>query len=182
MKKTVVILAHNNYENSLSNKTIANELQQKAENIEIRNLIQLYPDYKIDIEAEQKALVEAENIVLQFPFFWYSTPAILKAWIDDVMQYGFAFGSTWDKLVWKNFVISFTTWAPAEVYNDKEWVNKINDFLTPFKWLSDMIQTNYLDPLISYNMSYIPGVHNKDEITQKAISHSDSLIQKLSAL
>ncbi|MGB2110527.1 MAG: NAD(P)H-dependent oxidoreductase [Patescibacteria group bacterium] len=92
MKKTLIIVAHNNFENSLSNKIISQDLQ-KQENVEVRNLIELYPDYKIDIQAEQDALVQADTIVLQFPFFWYSCPAILKAWIDDVMQYGFAFGS-----------------------------------------------------------------------------------------
>ena len=54
----------------------------------------LYPDFKIDVAEEQKHLAAADRIILQFPFYWYSTPALLKQWQDDVLTYGWAFGST----------------------------------------------------------------------------------------
>lgn len=181
MKKTVVIFAHNDLEKSLSNNIIVENLADQ-ENIEVRNLISLYPDYKIDIQAEQEAIVEADTIVLQFPFFWYSAPAILKAWIDDVLQYGFAFGSNGDKLAGKNLVLSFTTGAPEQVYLNQQGENIIPGMLSPFKGTSDMIQTNYIDPVISYNMSYIPGVHDKDEIVAQANTHSQKLLDVLKSL
>jgi NAD(P)H dehydrogenase (quinone) len=45
-----------------------------------------------DIRAEQRKLVEADTLVLQFPLWWYATPAILKGWIDRVFTKGFAYG------------------------------------------------------------------------------------------
>lgn len=45
-----------------------------------------------DIRAEQDKLRWADTIVLQFPLWWYSTPAILKGWIDRVFVKGFAYG------------------------------------------------------------------------------------------
>ncbi|MGB2110528.1 MAG: hypothetical protein ACPHY8_00945 [Patescibacteria group bacterium] len=54
--------------------------------------------------------------------------------------------------------------------------------LSPFKGTSDMIQTNFIDPVISYNMSYIPGVHDKEEISQQAHQHSQKLLEVLKNL
>jgi glutathione-regulated potassium-efflux system ancillary protein KefG len=45
-----------------------------------------------------EALVEADTVALQFPFHWYSVPGILKEWIDRVLSYSFAYGSTGTKL------------------------------------------------------------------------------------
>ena len=45
-----------------------------------------------DIRAEQAKLLDADALVLQFPLWWYSTPAILKGWIDRVFVKGFAYG------------------------------------------------------------------------------------------
>ncbi len=45
-----------------------------------------------DIEAEQQKLLWADTLILQFPLWWFSMPAILKGWIDRVYAYGFAYG------------------------------------------------------------------------------------------
>jgi len=45
-----------------------------------------------DIAEEQQKLLWADVVVLQFPMWWYSMPAILKGWVDRVYAYGFAYG------------------------------------------------------------------------------------------
>lgn len=45
-----------------------------------------------DVVAEQKKLLDADAVILQFPLWWYSTPAILKGWIERVYAFGFAYG------------------------------------------------------------------------------------------
>lgn len=45
-----------------------------------------------DIELEQDKLRWADGVILQFPLWWYSMPAILKGWVDRVYAYGFAYG------------------------------------------------------------------------------------------
>jgi NAD(P)H dehydrogenase (quinone) len=45
-----------------------------------------------DVVAEQRKLEWADVVVLQFPLWWYSVPAILKGWIDRVFVKGFAYG------------------------------------------------------------------------------------------
>ncbi|KAA8999560.1 NAD(P)H-dependent oxidoreductase [Stenotrophomonas cyclobalanopsidis] len=45
-----------------------------------------------DIAAEQEKLRWADTVILQFPLWWFSMPAILKGWVDRVYAYGFAYG------------------------------------------------------------------------------------------
>lgn len=44
------------------------------------------------VEQSQALLREADNLVLQFPLWWWSLPAQLKGWIDRVFSAGFAYG------------------------------------------------------------------------------------------
>lgn len=45
-----------------------------------------------DIALEQEKLLWADSVILQFPLWWFSMPAILKGWVDRVYAYGFAYG------------------------------------------------------------------------------------------
>lgn len=45
-----------------------------------------------DIAREQEKLMWADAVILQFPFWWFSMPAILKGWVERVYAYGFAYG------------------------------------------------------------------------------------------
>ncbi|WP_395678935.1 NAD(P)H-dependent oxidoreductase [Inquilinus sp.] len=45
-----------------------------------------------DVAAEHEKLLWADMLILQFPLWWYSMPAILKGWVDRVYAYGFAYG------------------------------------------------------------------------------------------
>lgn len=45
-----------------------------------------------DIAQEQEKLRWADLLILQFPLWWFSMPAILKGWVDRVYANGFAYG------------------------------------------------------------------------------------------
>lgn len=45
-----------------------------------------------DVKAEIEKLRWADTLILQFPLWWFSMPAILKGWVDRVFAYGFAYG------------------------------------------------------------------------------------------
>ncbi|MBR1133634.1 NAD(P)H-dependent oxidoreductase [Bradyrhizobium iriomotense] len=45
-----------------------------------------------DVKAEIESLLWADMLILQFPLWWYSMPAILKGWVERVFAYGFAYG------------------------------------------------------------------------------------------
>jgi NAD(P)H dehydrogenase (quinone) len=45
-----------------------------------------------DVKAEQQKLLWADAVILQFPLWWFTMPAILKGWVDRVFSYGFGYG------------------------------------------------------------------------------------------
>ena len=76
--------------------------------------------YAPEICRELDRLFAADLLILQFPMWWFSLPAILKGWIDRVFAFGVAydFGRTWNHgvFVGKRAMLSFTTGAPAGVF------------------------------------------------------------------
>ncbi len=157
--KVLIIFAHPDVENtSIANKIIINEVKN-VEAVKIRNLSQMYPDFKIDVESEQKALVDADVIIFQYPFYWYSVPGILKEWLDKVFLYGFAYGSTGDKLKGKEFLISTTVGGPVDAYQEGGYNNfTIQELLKPLEQTANVAGMKFNKPLITHNMIYIPGI------------------------
>ena len=45
-----------------------------------------------DIQAELDKLLWADLLILNFPLYWCSLPAMLKGWIDRVWNHGWAYG------------------------------------------------------------------------------------------
>lgn len=73
-----------------------------------------------DVQAELDKLLAADLLLMQFPLWWFSMPAILKGWIDRVFAFGAAydFGRTWDNGVFagKRAMLSITASAPEAAF------------------------------------------------------------------
>lgn len=73
-----------------------------------------------EIQGEIDRLFAADLLIMQFPMWWYSVPAIMKGWIDRVFAFGvtYDFGRTWDRGVMcgKRAMLTFTTGAPASTF------------------------------------------------------------------
>lgn len=176
---TLVILAHPKIDDgSIANKIIVDKIRP-IEQVTIKDLYGEYPSFTFNIEKEQSALVDADSIIFQFPFYWYSVPGMLKEWIDQVFSYGFAYGSTGDKLKGKQFLVSMTIGGPAEAYCESGYNNfTINDLLKPLQQTSNLSGMQYNTPIISHNMIYIPNVYNKlEEVELRARDHGKRLYQ-----
>lgn len=118
MKKTTVILAHSTLKDmSVINKTIMEKVKAARPDIMYRHLDALYPDGKINVEAEQKALLESDVIVMQFPIQWYFVPALMKSYMDSVWAFGFSFGPGGDKLKGKKILVAASTGSNEASYN-----------------------------------------------------------------
>lgn len=178
----LIILAHPGFETSFANKTIIEELQKNNLDLEIRNIHRLYPNYQIDVKAEQEALLRHQTIVFQYPFYWLNIPAILKLWIDEVFQYQFAYGSKGDKLKGKNFVPSFTVGASEEEYrvSGKHHL-RIYEFCKSLEQTAYYAQMNYIDPICCYGTSLAAG-YKEDDIKNTAKQHAKNLITRLTEL
>lgn len=78
MKNILIISGHTDLNDSVANKAIIEETLRLLPHAKVVYLDKLYPDFKIDVKAEQEKLENADIIVLQFPFFWYSMPSIMQ--------------------------------------------------------------------------------------------------------
>ncbi|CAH0533593.1 Glutathione-regulated potassium-efflux system ancillary protein KefG [Vibrio stylophorae] len=184
MSKVLVISGHPELATSNTNQLILNQLESQLEQVEIRRLDSLYPDYQIDVEAEQQALLSADIVVLQYPFFWYAMPAILKKWLDDVFCYNFAYGSKGDKLKGKVLLASFTIGGPEEAYDPLGFNHfTIEQLMHPMQQTAYLSGMQYHKPIYSHGMVYIPGVYNTLEGVQaKAMTHAERLIDAIHRL
>lgn len=96
-----------------------------------------------DVRAEQQKLLWADVLILQFPLWWYTMPAILKGWVDRVYAYGFAYGvgehsdEHWGDrfgegtLAGKRAVLIVTTGGWQEHYSARGVNGPIDDLLFP---------------------------------------------------
>lgn len=180
MKKTLVIVGHPQLkEGSLANRIIVEALAEAG--AEIRDLAALYPDFKIDVEAEQAALVAAERVIFQFPFYWYGVPGILKEWMDRVLAHGFAYGSKGKALHGKGLLISTTIGGPARAYQrDGYNTYTVDELMMPLKQTAKLCGMTFEGPVTSHGMIFIPGVYNtQEEVEAQARDHAARLITLL---
>ncbi|QCI67994.1 NAD(P)H-dependent oxidoreductase [Phreatobacter stygius] len=96
-----------------------------------------------DVQAEIEKLLWADVLILQFPLWWYTMPAILKGWVDRVYAYGFAYGvgehsdSHWGDrfgegtLAGKRAMLLVTTGGWEEHYAARGVNGPIDDLLFP---------------------------------------------------
>jgi putative NADPH-quinone reductase len=151
--KVLVIVAHPNIEGSVVNRTWLEELR-KHPDITVHELYKQYPDEKIDIEREQRLCEEHERIVWQFPFYWYSSPPLLKKWEDEVLTHGWAYGSNGNKLHSKELILAVTTGSAKERYQAGGRNNySMSELLKPFQATSNLIGTKFL-PSFIFNGTY----------------------------
>jgi len=93
----VLVFAHPYPDRSRANQRLL-EAVRDLDGVEVRSLYDSYPDFDIDVEAEQAALERAQIVVWQHPIYWYSVPGLLKHWFDKVLLRGFAYGDGGDAL------------------------------------------------------------------------------------
>lgn len=153
--KTLILVFHPDLTASRANRRLTEEMEKQA-NVTVHRVYEAYPDEKIDIAAEQSLLEKHDRIVLQFPFYWYSTPPLLKKWEDSVLSYGWAFGSKGDKLHGKELLIAVSTGAAKENYSpDGNFKYTMSELLRPLQASSNMIGTRYLTPYVLYGVNQL---------------------------
>jgi len=178
----LVVSGHTDLNQSYANKIILKELEQHLPEAVFSYLDKLYPGFRIDVAAEQQKLLRAEVIILQFPFFWYGMPSLLKRWIEDVFVHGFSHGSTGTKLHGKKLIISFTYGAPEEMYRHGGFQNyTIDEFIPPMKQFSNLCGMEWQDYICSGGLSY---ANRGDEaalerMRVKSLAHAQRLIAQL---
>ena len=114
-----------------------------------------------DVKAEQSKLRWADVLILQFPLWWFTMPAILKGWVDRVYAFGFAYGvgeqneERWGDrygegtLAGKRAMLLVTTGGWKEHYSARGINGPIDDLLFP----------------INHGILYYPGYDDPQHAT-----------------
>ena len=175
----LVLVAHPELEQSRANSRLmqaARELEAASApgRIEVRDLYALYPDYLVDVAAEQARLSAARLVVWQQPIHWYGMPPLLKLWVDDVLGFGWAYGPGGTALHGKDLWLVASTGGPADSYRPESYNRYFFDaFLPPYEQTAALCGMRFLPPLMLH------GAHKASEAELAA--HAETYASRLAA-
>jgi glutathione-regulated potassium-efflux system ancillary protein KefG len=170
MKKILILFAHPAFRKSRINKSLITSIEG-LKGVTINNLYEKYPDFFIDIKVEQKLLLEHDIIIWHHPFYWYSAPAIIKEWMDLVLEHGFAYGTTGRALEGKWSLSVISTGGRQEVYCASGSNHfTVNQFLAPFNQSANLCRMKYLPPFV---------VHGSHTLTAEDLKNIAAEYKKL---
>jgi putative NADPH-quinone reductase len=171
-KKTLVVVAHPDLSKSRINRTWLDYLRPHADKTTVHELYKIYPNGKIDVAAEQKLLEEHDRIILQFPMFWFSTPSLLKQWLDDVLSYGWAFGPGGDKLEGKEIGVAVSTGGPAHAYQaGAQNQYTLSELLRPLQMTAQYTRAKYLPVFAMQGALYNPSDEELQSNAHSYVQH-----------
>jgi len=155
--KTLVIISHPEIDESSSQQYLLSSVPQTMGEVTIHHLEGRYAENQpIDVEAEQQLLESHDRILFQFPFYWYSSPPLLKRWQDEVLLEGFAYGKRQRKLKGKEFGLVMVVGVPEREYQagGREGFT-ISALTTPFQALARKTEMDYMKPLVIFQFPYM---------------------------
>ena len=150
MARLLVYYAHPGHRYSHVNSEMARQARE-VRDVTFIDLYALYPRYDIAIDEEQERLLEHDVILFQFPLFWYSTPSLVKEWIDLVLEHGFAYGAGGDKLLGKTLMLSITAAGPEDAYTAEGYQRySLREFLRPLEQTAALCHLRFSPPYVLY--------------------------------
>ncbi|MBA2675504.1 NAD(P)H-dependent oxidoreductase [Ramlibacter sp.] len=151
-----VLAAHPNWRDSRVNRRLL-EAARAAPGVRVQDLYASYADYDIDVAGEQERAAEAQLLVLLHPVQWYSMPALLKLWLDEVLAYGWAYGTGGTALRGKDLWLVATTGGPEDSYHPQSYNRYFFDaFLPPYEQTSALCGMRFLPPLVLHGAHAVP--------------------------
>ncbi len=148
--KILILFAHPRLSGSHVQRTLSDAVSSLS-GVTFHDLYAAYPDFTIDVAREQALLAEHDVIVLQHPFYWYSAPAIIKEWLDLVLELGWAYGPGGDKLH-RKFLMNAISTGGADAAYRRHGRNRfeITDLLSPFNQSAHLCGMAYLEPFVVF--------------------------------
>lgn len=150
-RRILVLLAHPVLERSHVNRRLADAVRG-LDGVTVHDLYEEYPSMRIDVRREQALLDANDVIVFQHPFYWYSTPAILKEWQDLVLEHGWAYGTKGHHLDGKLTFNVTSTGGPDEAYREGG-ANRftVRQLLAPYDQSAFRCRMRFLAPFVVHS-------------------------------
>lgn len=174
MAEVLVIAAHPQMEHSRATRALMEAAARlDPSRVAVRDLYALYPDYWIDVAAEQALLSQARLLVWLHPVHWYSMTPLLKLWLDEVFSFGWAYGPGGHALAGKDLWLAASTGGPEASYRPDGYNRYFFDaFLHPYEQTAALAQMRWLPPLVLH------GAHRASEADVAA--HAQLFADRLS--
>ena len=156
MPRVLVLFAHPALEKSRVHRRLVERVRGLS-GVTLHDLYEAYPDFDVDVRREQELLLAHEAVVLQHPFYWYGTPALVKQWEDLVLEHGWAYGTGGTALHGKRLVSAITTGGSEEAYAGAA-PNRltIRQLLAPLEQTARLCGMDYPPPFV------VHGTHRLD--------------------
>lgn len=146
MNKVLINFAHPARARSKINRALRTAVEG-LEDVTVNDLYAAYPDFLIDVKREQNLCENHDIIIFQHPFYWYSTPAIMKEWLDLVLQHGWAYGSQGKALEGKFFLQAITAGGDDSTYRKDGFnVYTIGELTSPYRATAKLCNMTWLPP------------------------------------
>lgn len=147
---------------------------ETLDNVTLHDLYSSYPDFLIDVGHEQQLCQSHDVIIFQHPFYWYSTPSLLKEWCDLVLEHDWAYGSKGQALHGKYFFQVLTAGGSDSTYKS-EGANlfTITELTSPLRATANLCGMQWLPPFA------ILGIHrglSHEKVNRHAEDYRQALI------
>lgn len=157
MARVLILFAHPALEKSRVHRRLIRQVPALP-GLTFHDLYEAYPDFAIDVPHEQELLINHDLIILQHPFYWYSTPSILKQWQDLVLEHGWAYGSQGVALRGKRWLNLLTSGGGAADYQHGGYNRfTVRELLGPMEQTAYLCKMEFLPPYV------IHGTHRMAE-------------------
>ena len=153
MTKTLIIMSHPDVAQSSSQQFLlaATNGEEQVSIRHLESILAKQEDNHFDKTLERAFLQEADRIILQFPFYWYQCPSVMKQWMDEVLTLNL---SQKDKK--KELGIVVTVGAKKDRYTAGGSVGfGIEELLRPYQALANQLGWNYQTPFVIYQFQYL---------------------------
>lgn len=169
--QTTILLFHPHLNQSRVNRALADGARSAG--FTVRDMYGKYPDFNIDVDHERQILEQTDRIVFQFPIYWYSSPALVKQYEDDVFTGNWAYNGG-KALLDHEWLLAVSPGANQAAYQEDGRIRyRLPELLRPFQATSVLIKTKFLTPFVSYNASNMTD----DELTARVHAYVDYLKQ-----
>ena len=162
MNKILILFGHPAFKRSAINSALRQAVET-LDGVTFHDLYATYPDFLIDVPHEQQLCESHDIIIFQHPFYWYSTPAIVKEWFDLVLEHAWAYGSTGNALRGKITFQAFTAGGSQENYrSDGLNLFTLRELTTPFRATANLCGMDWLPPFAVLGIHQ--GLPEKDRV------------------
>lgn len=174
MNRILILFAHPALEKSRVQYRMLKSISE-MKGVIVHDLYEHYADFMIDVAQEQHLLRNSDIVILQHPFYWYSAPAIIKEWLDLVLERGFAYGPGGDALQGKylgNMISAGGSWESYSPEGHNQFT--FREFLRPFEQTACICGMHYLAPFVIHSTHAM----SEAQIDEEAIRYRE-LIDRL---